>query len=325
MLVYILLLSFVLFLTLIFLALIIKLGGSTMWQIIKSKLPGFKHKGMWVIQAAHNQKIKFVYMPKVPKNYKIKIKSGEKPHQDEYASINDIYHQHDQQGTPVIMTIEDLPFTFFLKKHFLDNWFTKIQDMIDVCRLVIEKKKFQDAAEVKIMVQQFVESLKPHVKYIPGACEKIEKIINIDSNQKFKDKPPIVLLTEFHDLLYGIKENIMQKNRQFVNVHDLFKTTGTIRAIQNAIVEAFHNGVLYMQQKLDSNKTDKLLFIFIIIIGVIGLISGYMTYNTMNTVSELQTQVSAQQVKINEITNTFLPIAQDIEGASPTPPLSPNS
>lgn len=321
---WVIILSFVCFLFLMGIILILRIGGSTFRQIIKSKLPGYKNKGMWRIHAGFDKKVRFKYERLT--NEEVKIRSGEKPHLDEYAKITDIIHQHDPDGTPVIMTMDDLPFTVFLKKHFLDTWFPKIDELIILCRNVIEKRLFEDAGEVKLIIQEFVQNLKPDMKHIPGGLDCIESIVQLENNPDYANKAPIVLLVEYHTRLLKIKELMLQKNRQLVNVYDLFKTTGYLKSLKNTIFESWQNGFLAAQQSADNQKPNRIIMIIVIAVGVLSLISIAMTYQSFNSLKTIQTTTISNTSQIKEIYAALYPQPITPDVSTPTaPPLSTNT
>ena len=319
----IVILSFVIFLFLMAILFILRIGGSTFRQIIKSKLPGYKNKGLWRLHCGFDHKVKFIYQ-KLPKNEEIKIKSGDKPHLDEYAKITDIIHQHDADGTPFIMTMDDLPFSVFLKKHFLDKWFPKIDELIVITRNVIDNKLFEDAADVKLIIQEFVQKLSPEIKHIPGGNELINSIVELENNPDYEGKPPIILLVEYHTKLLKLKEIMLKKNRQFVNVFDLFKTTGYLKSLKNTIFESWQNGVLAAQQSQENSKSNKVLMYVIIAVGVLSIISMVMTYQSFNTIKEIQTNTATNRTSIKHIYDAlYPPVITTPDVNTPTvPPLS---
>jgi len=153
---------------------ILKAGGHNVRQYIKSKLPWKRFKGAWFVQVVNN-KVQFNFQ-KIPENKRIKIKSGKTPDEDEYANITEIQHQIDGEGVPVIFTIEDLPFTFFLKKHHLDDVYPELDKLIKYSKVCIAKNDFDTANLIKSRINDFIVKIKPKLKYIPNAGETLNVI-----------------------------------------------------------------------------------------------------------------------------------------------------
>jgi hypothetical protein len=302
----IILLSFLSFLLLMIVVFILKIGGNTFRQLIKSKLPGYKNRGLWRIHCGFDKKVKFIYQ-KMPKKDEIKIRSGKDAHQDEYAKITEIYHQHDPDGTPVIITMDDLPFTFFLKKHVLDKWFPRIDELLETMNYVIENKKHEVGSKVKIAAQQLFLDMKPHVKHIPGAVDCIDAMIDLENTPKYKGKPSLIILMQYVVNCERLKELMLQKNRQFVNVYDLFKTTGFLKALRNVIFESFQNGFLAAQQTQPQKKLNNILLYVMIGVGVLSMITAYLIYDATKQITQIQTKVNSNSKTISEISSVVVP------------------
>jgi hypothetical protein len=310
------LLGILLFFALMGIVMILKIGGKTFRQIVKSKLPGATKRGMWRIHCSYDRKVHFVFQ-KIPPNEEVKIKSGDKPHLDEYAKISEIYHQHDPDGTPVIMTMDDLPFSFFLKKHFLDKWYPKLDEMIGLCYNVVRNKMHDDAAEVKMLVQHFVQSIRPELRHIDGASDTINQILHLDKDPVYRNKSPIVLLVQYHNNLLKIKELMLQKNRQFVNVYDLFKTTGYLKALKNAIFESWQNGFLAAQQAQGESKSNKILLFILIGVGLISLVGAFFAFQMHSTIGDMEQVITSNAREIRSLKDMLSPVD------APSIPLEP--
>ncbi len=283
-------------------AFMLKFGGHSFRQYIKSKLPGFKHKGAWFIQAGVNQKVRLVYK-KLPDDLRIKIKSGEIPEDDQYATINEVFHQTDDDGVPVLFTLEDLPFTFFLKKHHLDDFFPQVDEMINLIDEITYNKMFDEAESLKLIIKNKLTEMKPSLKYIPNSIAELNAIFGIEKSLKFKDKPAISILLEFKKHLFKLKESILESNRQFVNVHDLFQTTGFVKNLTKIAFMEWQNGFLAAKQTKMEKKFNTWLVVIVIIVGVLTIIGIYLT-NSLNE------RLDVTQQQLNQTQTTLLEIKQ---------------
>ena len=319
----VILLSFVSFVLLMGGVLILKIGGSTMRQIIKSKMPGQKNKGIWQIHACDDKKVKFFYK-KLNGKDQVLIKSGDTKQHDEYAKISEMYHQHDVDGTPIIFTMDNLPFSFFLKKHHLDKWFYKIDALIKLTYYAVYHKKHQGATDIKISVQNLVLQMKADVKHIPGAIDCIDTILGLEDNEDLRGKPPLFVLNRQYPYLNRLKEMMLQKNNQIVNVYDLFKTTGFIKSLKNMLFEMWQNGFLAAQQSQMPTKQNKLMLYIIIIMAVIMLVVGYFTYNMNATLVNVQNKLASNSALLKQMYGgSNVAISADPTVINPTPPLAP--
>lgn len=282
------------------LIMVLRLGGATLKQIIKSKMPGYKHKGAWFIQGYNNSKVKFVYK-KIPKDLRIKIKSGDTPQEDQYASINEIYHQTDVNGTPVLFTLEDLPFTFFLKKHHLDDFFPKLKSMINLIDEIVANKKYEEAEKLKIIIKSKLLDMKKDLKYIPIAIKNLEYVLKLDKQEIHKNKHSIFILIEYRKYLLNIREAILNANHQMVNVNDLFETVGFVKNLTNMNFLAYQNGWLAATQTQEGKKPNILLLVLIILVGLISILGGYFSYQAQQDIFEIQTQVSNSVTQVKEL------------------------
>jgi hypothetical protein len=128
------------------------LGGPTFWEYIKSKLPWSKVSGAWFVKCNRDNRLTFEWK-KVPKDKKIKISSGKTKEQDIYADISKVRMYKDEDGAPVYILEEDLPFSLFIKKYALDEYILRIESI----KLAITELKKTKDVELK---REFVASVK---------------------------------------------------------------------------------------------------------------------------------------------------------------------
>ena len=292
----------VIFILGLFLIFTLKIGGSTLRQIVKSKMPGSKNKGAWFIQSDKGRKVKFIYK-KIPNDLRIKIKSGSVPEEDQFAHINEIFHQTDGDGVPVLFTLEDLPFTFFLKKHHLEEFYPKVDEMIELIDEIVHKKMFKEAEVLKLTIKNTLSSMKLQLKYIPDSIKEIDAIFSIDKSQEYKDKHAIILLLKYKQHLLKLKESILENNNEMVDVHSLFETVGFVKNMTNFAFMEYQNGFLAAKQTQLAKKFNLFMMIMLIIIGVIVIIGIYMNIQTEKTMTVIQTTIyetSNHIAKINQ-------------------------
>jgi hypothetical protein len=119
---------------------------------------------------------------------------------------------------------------------------------------------------------------------------------------------------------------MLQKNRQLVNVYDLFKTTGYLKSLKNSIFESWQNGFLAAQQSADNQKPNRIIMIIVIAVGVLSLISIAMTYQSFNALKTIQTTTASNTSQIKEIYVALYPQPITPDVSTPTaPPLSTNT
>jgi hypothetical protein len=319
---WLILVIFFLFMALI---MVIKLGGATLRQIIKSKLPGFKHKGAWFIQSDKSRKVKFIYK-KIPHDLRVKIKSGDVPEEDQYAHINEIFHQTDGDGVPVLFTLEDLPFTFFLHKHHLDNLFPKIEEMISLINELAEKRLFAHADEIKLGIKNLLQDMSKELKYIPAAMHEIQTILALEKTENFKNKTATSLLLEYKPHLLRLKEALQESNHQMVNVYDLFQTIGFVKNLTNIAFLEFQNGFLAAKQTKLDKKVNTLLLVLIVLVGIISIIGIYISYNTQKQIEVMQLGINNVSGNVNQINQALgITATEDVNDITPITAPAPNN
>lgn len=290
------------FFLLLALVMVLKLGGHTFRQYIKSKLPGQRHKGAWFIKSGTDRKVRLVYQ-KIPDDLRVKIKSGEIPEDDQYASINEVFHQTEGDGVPVLFTLEDLPFTFFLKKHHLEEFFPKVDEMISLIDEISHNKMFDEAEKLKLIIKNTLADMKYHLKYIPTAMTEVESIFQIEKEKNYKDKHAIVLLLAYKKHLLKLKESILESNHQIVNVHDLFQTIGFVKNLTKIAFMEWQNGFLAAKQTKMEKKFNTWLIIIVIAVGIIAFVGVYMT-------NKLNDRLDVTTAQLNQTQQTLLEIKQ---------------
>lgn len=280
---------------------ILKAGGHNVRQFIKSKLPWKRFKGAWFIQVVNN-KVQFNFM-KIPENKRIKIKSGKTADEDEYANITEIVHQIDGEGVPVLFTIEDLPFTFFLKKHQLEDLFPELNDIINYTEKCIELNNFEVANELKSKINTFIIKIKDKVKYIPNAGETLNLIRSKYSQNSMKQESSLAFLIDVKEQLYILKDLIVTNNHQLVNANSLFKTTGYIKSLVKTMFMEFQNGVLAAQQTKQEKKVNTVLIALSVIIGILCLFSVFFSYQVNQQMTDMTTQINNIKSEVSKITS----------------------
>jgi len=282
----------------------LRIGGTTLRQIVKSKMPGFKHKGAWFIQSDKGRKVKFIYK-QIPKDLRIKIKSGSVPEEDQYAHINEIFHQTDGDGVPVLFTLEDLPFTFFLHKHHLEEFFPKVDEMIELIDEIVHKKMFKEAEALKLTIKNTLATMKLELKYIPDSIKEIEAIFGLDKQDNYKDKHAIILLLKYKQHLLKLKESILENNNEMVDVHSLFETVGFVKNMTNFAFMEYQNGFLAAKQTQLAKKFNTFMMVLLVIIGVIVIVGVYMNVQTGKTVTLMQTTINENATQLNQINQSL--------------------
>jgi hypothetical protein len=267
-------------------------------------MPGFKHKGAWFIQSDKGRKVKFIYK-QIPKDLRIKIKSGSVPEEDQYAHINEIFHQTDGDGVPVLFTLEDLPFTFFLHKHHLEEFFPKVDEMIELIDEIVHKKMFKEAEALKLTIKNTLATMKLELKYIPDSIKEIEAIFGLDKQDNYKDKHAIILLLKYKQHLLKLKESILENNNEMVDVHSLFETVGFVKNMTNFAFMEYQNGFLAAKQTQLAKKFNTFMMVLLVIIGVIVIVGVYMNVQTGKTVTLMQTTINENATQLNQINQSL--------------------
>jgi len=300
---------------------VLKTGGTTMREIIKSKLPGYKHKGAWFIQSDKGKKVKWIYK-KIPNDLRIKIKSGAVPEEDQYAHITEIFHQTDGDGIPVLFTLEDLPFTFFLKKHHLDKFFPKLNDMINLIDEVVYKKMFKEAEELKLTIKNTLSLMRNDLKYIPSSIIEIDAIFNLEKQEAYKDKHSIIILLKYKQHLLKLRESVIENNNEMVDVHSLFETVGFVKNMTNFAFMEYQNGFLAAKQTKLEKKFNTILMVIMIAVGILVIVGMIFSYNTGKQITTLQEQLGVNSQDIKSISDSLgITIINDTN--QPTQPTAP--
>ena len=317
------------FFSLLTIFIILRMGGNSFRSYLKSKFGPTKKKGAWIIQFDKNKKVKLKFK-KLPEDKKIKIKSGDIPEDDQYAYVNDVYHQLDSEGNPVILTLEDFPFPFFLKKHHLDNLFPTIDKMTAVIDDVLMNGTEDDISNLKIKIKKRFIKAKEQLKYIPNAWKKYKVLMNIDNiverSQDANEIDNKESLKAYRQVLVDIKHSIEEANHQVVNAYDLFETAGFVQNITKTAMSEYQNGFLAAKQTKTEKKVNMTLMVLLIIIGVFMLISIYMTYSQGEDMKAITTSVSNNTDKVDQLYQYINPENNEpIDGDIKVTPPSNNS
>ena len=290
------------FFSILALFIILRLAGESFRNYIKSKFGLFKKRGSWFIVFGADKKVTFKFKT-FPKNNKVLVKSGDIPEEDQYANINEVYHQLDKSGNPVILAMEDLPFSFFLKKHHLDKFFPTIDKIIKVINLTIDNGSTDEIANLENKIKKRFMSASEDLKYIPDAWKKYKTLMNLnnilkENSDKISDVEKLKL---YKKILYDLKQSIVSANHQIVNVYDLFQSVGFVKNITKMAFSEYQNGWLGARQTHVEKKFNTTLLVVTIIVGVFVLIGIYLTYSQGKQIQSLQTQLSENSVKINKM------------------------
>lgn len=293
---------------------ILRLGGKTFRQYIKSKFGMFKKKGSWILIFDKKRKVSLEFRT-LPKDNRLLIKSGETPEDDQYANINEVYHQLDGSGNPVILAMEDLPFSFFLKKHHLNKFYPTIDKMVQVIDLAIAQNNTELINDLELKIKNKFIKAKDDLKYIPDAWKNYKSLMNLDkillseSQVKGTEVLPINKLKTYKQILLDLKNSIATANHQIVNVYDLFETVGFVKNITKMAFSEYQNGWLAFRQAHAEKKLNTLLVIITIVVGVFVLAGIYLTYSQG---AKLQTMQEAVITNSHKVDNLFRYINPDV-------------
>jgi hypothetical protein len=320
------------FFSLLTIFIILRLGGHSFRNYLKSKFGPTKKSGAWIIQFDKDKRVKLKFK-KLPKDKKIKIKSGDIPEDDQYAYVNDVYHQLDSSGNPVILTLEDFPFPFFLKKHHLDNFFPTIEKMTTVIDDVIANGTDEDIETLKIKIKKRFIKAKNELKYIPEAWKKYKLLTNLDNiiersqeyNNPMSNKES---LKAYKKVLIDMRHSLEEANHQVVNAYDLFETAGFVQNITKTAMSEYQNGFLAAKQTQSEKKVNMTTMILMIIIGVFVLVSIYMTYSQGKDMTLVQDAVMSNTEKVDQLYQYINPegnepITDDIKVSNKQPSGTP--
>jgi hypothetical protein len=294
------------FFSILAILIIFRIAGKTFRQYIKSKFGLWKKKGAWMLIFDKKRKVDLKFV-NLPDNNKVLIKSGDIPEEDQYANIDQVYHQLDKSGNPVILAMEDLPFTFFLKKHNLQTFFPTINNMINIIDNVIlsgDESQIDDL-ENKIKVK-FMNS-RDNLKYIPDAWKEYQSLMNLDTildsnkTERGEEISKMDKLLKYKTILQALKKSIVAANNQIVNVYDLFETVGFVKNITKMAFSEYQNGFLASRQTNVEKKSNKMMLWVTIIIGVFVLIGIYMTYSQNEDLQAMQSVVKINSTKVDNL------------------------
>lgn len=293
---------------------ILRLGGNSFRNYIKSKFGLWKKKGSWFLIFSQDRKVTFQFKT-FPKDNKVLIKSGEIPEEDQYASINEVYHQLDKSGNPVILAMEDLPFTFFLKKHHLNDFFPTIDKMIKVIDMAIDNGTEEEISNLEIKIKRRFQDSKDKLKYIPDAWKNYKVLMDLDNILSKEAVKGIAInkikkLKLYKQILLSLKQSIISANHHIVDVNDLFQSVGFVKNITKMAFSEYQNGWLAFRQAHTEKKINTLLLVVTIIIGIFVLIGMYLTYSQNKQMSQIQNTVN---INSNKVDNLYKYINPDYE------------
>ena len=286
--------------------LLLRLGGNSFRAYLKSKFGLWKKKGAWFFLFRQGRKVKFEFRT-FPKNNRVLVKSGEIPEEDQYANINEVYHQLDESGNPVILAIEDLPFTFFLKKHHLNNFFPTIDKMIKVIDFAIDNGTAEDILNLEIKIRKKFIEAKDNLKYIPDAWHNYEVLMNLDKILEREEETTnkqidaAEKLRVYKKVLLALKQSIVSANHHIVNVYDLFQSAGFVKNITKMAFSEYQNGWLAFKQAHEEKKLNTTLLVVTIIVGLFVIISIFLTYSQNKQFQTMEDKLLNNANKIDEL------------------------
>lgn len=291
---------------------ILVMGGHTFRQHLKSKLPGLRKKGSWHIHFRDDNRVRLDFKV-LPKDMRLKIKAGKQPEDDQFSTVKEVVHIHDTDGSPIVTTMDGLPFDFFVKKLHLSEDITSIDDFVKAIDEIIEKKDMQQADELKLMLKKYLATLTIKIKYIADGVELIRNILFLEQTREYMNKPAILLLPAYKTNLLRLKDVIIERNETFVNVYDLFRYSGYVENITKIAFQEFQNGVLAAKQTLGIKVKDYLLII-LLVATIIMMIVSITTMGKINkTLEGMDLRIAAQSKDVNKIRDYLLPVV-DVNG-----------
>lgn len=293
------LLGFIIFIQLIVFMVVKTLGGPTFWEYIKSKMPWSNVKGGWFLKVNRDNRITFIWKA-IPKNKQIKIKSGKSKDQDIYADLNKVRMYRDEDGAPVYMLTEDLPFTIFVKKYALE---TQLQKSSNIRNLIQEIRKSKDEEQKRqfvMAINDFLKDLREEFTYLPEGLSIIEGI-NI-LLKKDKDIQWDKILEGFNNL----EDVINSRNYSFVNINDIFKSSEFVEQNNKNLINAFLTG--YYEGQRDNAKVMDIVILILVIVSM--MLSGYTIYK----VGKVQESIDKITPMIQSSSKALDLLPKDING-----------
>ena len=293
------LLGFVIFVQLIVYWVTRILGGATFWEYIKSKLPWSKVSGAWFLKCNRDNRLTFEWK-KVPKNKRIKITSGKTKAEDIYADITKVRMYKDEDGCPVYILTEDLPFSLFIKKYAFDNYLERINAIKSAIAEVRKPKDKDVKREFVSSVKQFINDIRLETIYLKEA-QDILNVIDLKIYEENLDYDTLInSINELEDI-------ISMRNYSFVNINDIFKSSEYVDQDNKNNINMFYTGYYEGQR---SNKLNIMDIILIVLVAVSMILSGYAIYK----IGKVQDSINAMLPKIDASSKALDLLPKDING-----------
>lgn len=293
----------VLILVIVFLLLaiyeIISLGGKSFWNYIKSKFKGKRPTGGWFLKIGNTNRVSLEYK-EIPKDRKIKLKSSSDKSEEIFADLSEVKMYKDEDGCPVYMLKEDLPFPLFVHKFNFDKIMSKIKIFKDFLATEKIDKNETKYREFAIEFNSFLVDSKLSCAYLH---EALNVLSDLEIIMKSKDKDFVNELVSNFNVLEDI---LITRNYTFVNIADIFKSSEYIRANQRNLINMYYTGY-YEGLRANTNWKDILL---IIMVAAAILAAGYGAYISHN----MDKKVDGIQAQISEIKNILDILPKDING-----------
>lgn len=285
-------------------------AGKTGRGLIKSKM--FKRKFSGILKLHVNFDGKYdIDFVKIPKDKLLLIKKGKLPQDSEFAYLTKAVHfTHD--GVTIYHTMDEVPFTVFLKKHYLNDEIAIIENLLIAIEDIKKERNIDKAREFKNILKRFLEQLEPKLKFIKEAKLHIEYLKFLDTDEEYRNTSPEKLLPIYKTGLYKLRDAIIEKNKKFINIKDMFEGIGNFASLKKILMMFWDNGFLAGSQGKPKENINWILIGVVVLCCILVIASIVMINKTNKRVD--QVVVSMNQIKqMNEtLYKYFIPV--DVNG-----------
>src|SRR6056297_60186 len=268
--------------------LLFTLGGRLVMAKLKSKLPGYKGKGIFWLHLYKSGTF-FLDFVKMDKENKIKTKNGETiiinaenlhslvdmttGDPKDYVSANGFVSIHKLDKTPLVMTVEGGPTNVVAKYRDYEEDVAKIKVIIKYLSKEMKKENLNELKKANKKLISFFYNLQNSFKYLPKAnniCKQHLTIYNPNKIYNVYDYQHMLKL--YKEGLEALTMLLRKKTHSFVNFNELFNS-GNLSALFNKMSREFMQlGRLSTAKKNESlDKRIKIAgMIAMIVLGLIG-------------------------------------------------------
>ena len=329
-----------LFISIILWIWLLMVPGKTWWSLISTKLPWNRGKANLIHLHTTTGKIKHIFRRIIPENKLLKVSKSHNKINEQHIYLPELYHQMDENGTPIYIVHEEIPISIIIKQLNLEHEMKQLDDALLISEQILKSKNQEIKKEYLLSINRLLPQLAQKLSLV----EEAKKIV-LDTIYLSKDKAKVYIkgkeeyfadinidlkLEYYIDHLIRIRERIYLKNKTFVNTKDLFGAISGQKYMKQVVTLAGIDGFLEAMMSIKKDNIWNYILAGLIVMGIIAAGIGVATTSKLKEqVGFLDAKINGLNSDINSLKNYIIPMDENgiiiNPGNTPKVPLQPNN